>query len=590
MLDSLNLKNNIAFQTHISSHTLDLIIDDQTEPLLRCVKRGHTFADHCLVHATIGIEKHIPLDRSVTYRKIKNINELEFSRDLNDHLTECGTHEELEAKIDCYDRVIIATLDKHAPQKTKLVKVSHKQPWFTDRIKDKIRVRQKKELSWIKDPNAYNYQAFYNQRRYCSNLIKSVQRQFFKGKITENHGNYKEIFRITNKLLGRDNELPLPPAEDLITQANQFNNFFIGKIEKIMQDLAPSSMNATLNDEYLELSYETTNRLTNIKTINDQDILSIINRAPPKSCKLDSMPTTLLKVHRNVIAPHIKDIVNTSVVSGRFTRNIKQALLRPLLKKKGLDLTLNNYRPVSNLAYISKIIERVVCDQLTSYIANSDKIEKLQSAYKQGHSTKTAMLKVKTDILDAMDQRKVVCLVLLDLSAAFDTVNHDHLLNCLKYRFEVVGTALAWLTDYLKGCTQKVVLDGTHGHIESDAAMLKCGVLQGLVLGPILFTLYISPLGDICRNHGVNYHNYADDQQLYLSFSSAIDGDKERCLRNLQNCIHDIRHWVKTNLLKLNDNKTEFIMFGSKINLQKADNNNTTVQIGNDHIICVDSV
>ena len=229
--------------------------------------------------------------------------------------------------------------------------------------------------------------------------------------------------------------MPLPPAVDLITQANEFNDFFIGKIEKIMQDLAPSSTSATPNDEYLEPTYETTNRLTNFKSINDQDILSIINRAPPKSCELDPMLTTLLKVHRNVIAPHIKDIVNTSVVSGRFTSNIKQALLRVLLKKKGLDLTLNNYRPVSNLAYILKIIERVVCDQLTSYIANSDKIENLQSAYKQGHSTERAMLKVKTDILDAIDQRKVVCLVLLDLSVAFDTVNHNHLLNCLKYRF-----------------------------------------------------------------------------------------------------------------------------------------------------------
>ena len=383
--------------------------------------------------------------------------------------------------------------------------------------------------------------------------------------------------------------MPLPPAEDPITQANEFNDFFVGKIEKIMQDVAPSSMTITL-DEYLELTYETTNRLTNFKTISDQDILSIINRAPPKSCELDPMPTTLLKVHRNVIAPHIKDIVNTSVISGRFTRNIKQALLRPLLKKRGLDLILNNYRPVSNLAYISKIIERVVCDQLTSYIADSDKIEKLQWAYKQGHSMETAMLKVKTDILDAIDRRKVVCLVLLDLSAALDTVNHNHLLNCLKYRFGVVGTALAWLTDHLKGHTQRVVPDGTQGHIESNAAMLKNGVPQGSVLGPILFTLYISPLGNICRNHGVDYHNYANDQQLYLSFSPAIDGDKERCLRNLQNCIHDIRHWMKTNLLKLNDNKTEFIMVGSKINLQKADNKNTSVQIGNNHIICVDSV
>ena len=146
---------------------------------------------------------------------------------------------------------------------------------------------------------------------------------------------------------------------------------------------------------------------------------------------------------------------------------------------------------MSNLAYISKIIERVVCDQLTLYTAKSDKIKPLQSAYKQGHSTETAMLKVKTDLLHAIDQRKVVCLVLLDLSAVFDTVNHDYLVNHLKYRFGVVGTALTWFTDYLKGPTQRVALDGIHSQIQSDSVTLICGVPQGSVLGPILFTLYI---------------------------------------------------------------------------------------------------
>ena len=171
LLDSLNLRNNITFQTHILGHTLDLIIDDQTESLVKCMKKGHTFADHSLVQTTIGTEKNNPLDKLVTYRKFKNINGIEFRKDLKDHLKECGTHEELEAKIDCYNRAILTTLDKHAPQKTKLVKVSHKQPWFSDRIKAEIRVRQKKELIWIKDPNKYTYQAFYNQRHYCSNII-----------------------------------------------------------------------------------------------------------------------------------------------------------------------------------------------------------------------------------------------------------------------------------------------------------------------------------------------------------------------------------------------------------------------------------
>ena len=149
-----------------------------------------------------------------------------------------------------------------------------------DKIKAEIRVRWKKELIWNKDPNEYTYQAFYNQRCYCSNIIKPAQRQYFMEKLTENHDNYNEIFRLTNKHLGRDNELPLPPAEDLTIQANEFNNFFTGKIEKTVQDLAPNNMTDTL-DDYLESAFETTERLTNFKMITNQDILLIISMAPP---------------------------------------------------------------------------------------------------------------------------------------------------------------------------------------------------------------------------------------------------------------------------------------------------------------------
>ena len=98
LLDSLNLRNNISFQTHISGHTLDLIINDQTESLVKCMKKGHSFGDHSLVQATTGIEKYNPSDKLVTYRKLKNINETEFRKDLKDHLTECGTHEELRGQ------------------------------------------------------------------------------------------------------------------------------------------------------------------------------------------------------------------------------------------------------------------------------------------------------------------------------------------------------------------------------------------------------------------------------------------------------------------------------------------------------------
>ena len=130
------------------------------------------------------------------------------------------SYDDLEAKIECYHNVILSTLEIHGPKKTKVVKVTHKQMWFSDKIKAEIRLRWRKESIWKKDPNEYTYKSFYNQRCHCSNIIKSAQRQYFMEKITENWNNYKEIFRLTNKQ--NNNELPLPPTEDLSVLANEF--------------------------------------------------------------------------------------------------------------------------------------------------------------------------------------------------------------------------------------------------------------------------------------------------------------------------------------------------------------------------------
>ena len=119
---------------------------------------------------------------------------------------------------------------------------------------------------------------------------------------------------------------------------------------------------------------------------------------------------------------------------------------------------------------------------------------------------------------------------------------------------------------HLTGRTQKVVIDGC----ESEAVKLTQGVPQGSVLGPVLFTLYTSPLGDICQQHHINFHSYADDQQIYLSFQPSSLGSSKTCLTSLQNCIKDIRLWMKTNLLKLNDSKTEFLIVGTRQQLELA--------------------
>ena len=244
--------------------------------------------------------------------------------------------------------------------------------------------------------------------------------------------------------------------------------------------------------------------------------------------------------------------------------------MHPLLKKAGIDLIFKNYRPISNLSFLSKVIERAVCNQITQYVGTTGMAEKFQSMYKASHSTETALIKVKDDILRATDNQRVTCLILLNLRVTFDTVSHPLLLNRLQHHFGIQGTILKWIENYMLDDSQRVLPEDSNNRaVTLDHSTLKQGVPQGSVLGPILFTLYISPLGDICRKHGVIFQSYVDDQQNCLSFSPAQPGGKEKCLETLEGCISDIHPWMRTNLFELKNDKTELIVLGPDNNLVK---------------------
>ena len=225
---------------------------------------------------------------------------------------------------------------------------------------------------------------------------------------------------------------------------------------------------------------------------------------------------------------------------------------------------------MSNLSYLGKLIERAACNQIVDFASSTGNIENNQSAYRVGHSTESALLKVKSDLLHALDKQEVTCLVLLDLSAAFDTVDHDLLLNRLHFRYGFDEIILNWISSYLRLRTQQVLIgDNTF----SDPTHLKCGVPQGSVLGPILFTLFTAPLGEVCKKHGINFQSYADDQQNYLSFKPNNPTSLKTCKESLEACISDIQKWMMTNKLKLNDDKTEVVLFGTRQQLEKLESN-----------------
>ena len=185
--------------------------------------------------------------------------------------------------------------------------------------------------------------------------------------------------------------------------------------------------------------------------------------------------------------------------------------------------------------------------------------EKSQSAYRKYHSTETALIRVHNDLLKAVSEKGGAILVLLDLSAAFDTIDHALLLNILEKQMQVKGDLLKWFESFLSDRTQSVSINGVH----SQKRKLKYGVPQGSVLGPILFTIYTSSLGDVIQPFGLQYHLYADDTQLYITFDPTSKQSADDVSKSIKGCALAIKSWMNSHMLKLNESKTELLVISS---------------------------
>ena len=300
--------------------------------------------------------------------------------------------------------------------------------------------------------------------------------------------------------------------------------------------------------------------LTMLTPATQKEVSNLLKKSAPKTCGLDPIPTQLLKKCSSVTISVLTNIINKTLKEGMPTA-MRVASVTPILKKPHLDAkVLKNYRPISNLSFVSKLTEKIVAERLISHLQNKNLQEPLQSAYRKHCSTETALLKVQDDILKNLDKRKGVVLLLLDLSAAFDTIDHGTLINTLENEVGVTGECLAWIQSYLEERQQRVIINNSR----SDSRTLKCGVPQGSVLGPLLFSIYTIPLAAIMRKHGILYHLYADDTQLYLEFSLSDTTSRDNDIHRLELCNKDIRTWMRLNMLKLNDDKTELLIIYPK--------------------------
>ena len=404
----------------------------------------------------------------------------------------------------CYNSELNTLLDTHAQAKIRHVKNRKDSPWYNREISIEKRKRRRLERKWRSNgKRQIDWELYCTQRTIVNSLVQRAKRSYFSGLIDDCGQDTKQLFNIANRLLNRKQPSSLPSHEDSNSMAQVFIQFFQSKVRNIRNSLAVDATPPT---------QRTSSRMDSIRRTTPDEIADLIRKLPAKSCELDPIPTKLLKDCLPTLAPTISQIVNLSIDQACVPMSLKVAHIIPLLKKPSFDPeSLSNYRPVSNLPFLFKVLERIVFSRLSQYLIDNNLYDDHQSAYRSNHSVETLLSNVSNFILQEMDVGKITAMVLLDLSSAFDTVDHEILLNELA-SLGVQGQALEWFRSYLSFHSQIVRINGC----KSNSMPLTCGVPQGSVGGPTLFCIYLLGLKRILHCHSVHYHLYADDIQLWF--------------------------------------------------------------------------
>ena len=555
-----DLTQYVQMPTHNQGNIIDLVYSN-TDYITDLSVEDVALSDHNLVSFVLTF-KTVCNEHNCfrTFRSYKDIDITAMRQDLQEMLGQPTSTTSLTEALHTYHAKLKQCVEIHAPLKTKKVNSRRTADWFDCAVTKERRIRRQLESKWRHNKNEENRARFVSQRNVVTKLILDRKRQFFSTKIAESNQKPHTLFKILNLLTNNVRKSVLPIAETDERLAQSFQDYFVSKIATIRSSVMPCNLESSSTESITSPS--SADSLCSFTALSSSDVLKILMKSPSTTCRLDPLPTQLLKQLADVLIGILTFIVNASMVSGEMPDELKISIIRPLLKKPSLDSqALSNYRPVANLSFLSKVIERAVLSQLQAHLDKSQFIDVYQSAYRKHHSTETALVRVNDDLLKALDCGDMGVLMLLDLSAAFDTIDHAILRRRLA-EVNIAGSALELIMSFTTCRTQFVAVN----HVESNPVNVKYGVPQGSVLGPILFSLYMLPLGRLIRSHGIQHHMYADDTQLYLTFKET---EMNTATTSLRQCTESLRNWMSHNFLKLNTNKTELLYVRSKFKKQK---------------------
>jgi len=566
IITSYGLHQLVDQPTHKAGHILDLLMASH-----KIIKRNSLSilsppsqlptCDHCCLIFTLECDVAKSADKKkITFRNIKKMDRESFRADLESHLfaTTSSAIPSLEEKVHHYNTGISNILDLHAPKLSKWIRDLPDAKWFDSEYKEVRIERRKAEKLWKNSGLEIDRDIFEHLRTHCNELADSKKISFFKHHFEKYSYSQKSLYSFVDTFLDHEKTLTLPPTESLQECVDDFNTYFNEKIVNIRKSFSPVPHQETRAEHEFVGKH-----LSDFDLATVEEIAEILKETTMKSCDLDPIPAELMKENLDLFIPELCDIVNLSLTTGSMD-GLKSAHLTPLIKGDGLDCSvLKNYRPVSNLAFVGKLIEKVVQRRLSKHMEEHNLNMKNQSAYKKNFSTETLLIRVVNDLLIAADENKATVVMLLDLSAAFDTVEHSKLLHILHTEIGITGNALSWFKSYLSGRCQRVKI----GDKESIEIVIRFGVPQGSVLGPILFNIYIRSLYGSINTALFNVHGFADDHQVFKSFRA--ESEYQVMTEDLPMCFRIITEWMDSHYLQLNPGKTEIMVFGSQSTLSK---------------------
>ena len=472
-----------------------------------------------------------------------------------------------------WKELFLEVLDKHAPIQH-IRNKSSSIPWLTSEIKKLLFDRDKKKRrAMITKLNA-DWDEYKASRNKVNIALRQAKADYYRNKIATQNNNPKEAWKTINNILGRSfsdtsvNELKVNDAN--LTSPGEIAEAFNTYFSNVGPILANSMADSSVSFEQFVKPIQS--KMLRFKLVPYSKVLNLLNSlSKSKATGLDKISGKILKAAASSIASSLTYIFNHALISSHFPSEWKVARLLPLFKKGPRNLA-ENYRPISILPTISKLMERIMYDQLYEYLNENSLLSDHQFGFRKFHSTASALLDCTNSWYMNMDRKMFNLVVFLDLKKAFDTVNHDILVRKLEL-YGITGNALSMIKSFLTNRKQKCQL----GDVITSESSVTCGIPQGSILGPLLFLfLYINDLPDCLRQ--VSPRLFADDTNLTVAGETI-----EEVELAMNNDLLRIKEWLLANKLSLNVAKTEFLLIGSHHKLNNLDSK-PSVNIGHDSI------